>query len=116
MHWELYPWQRLERGGRVLWGHRRAIIEARVAAWRRGLSRRHPAVELHQGRTQQGPVIDRVGLVLPARVVCGTGVSQQEIARAMLWPRKVIDTHRLRGGKITLAIQVSVRQRGMATP
>src|SRR5262249_15618399 len=93
-----------------------ALIEARMTAWRRSLSRRYPAVELHQGRTQQGPVVYRVGLVLTTRVVCGTGVSQQKIARAMLCPRKVIDAHRLRGGQVMLAIQVSVRQRGMATP
>src|SRR5437667_146814 len=36
----------LERGGRVRGGHRRASIEARMAAWRRGLACCHPAVEI----------------------------------------------------------------------
>ncbi len=116
MRREVHLWQRLERGGRVRWGYRRAIIEARMAAGRRGLSRSDPAVELHQGSAQQGPVVDRVGSVLTARVVCGTGIGQQEIARAMLRPRQVVDAHRLRGGQVALAIQVGVGQRGMAAP
>ena len=49
-------------------------------------------------------------------LVCGTGIGQQKIARAVLRPREVVDAHRLRGGKVALPIQVNVSQRGMATP
>src|SRR5881396_3892944 len=57
MRRELYSCQRLEGGGRVCWGHHRALIEARMEAWRRGLSLSHPTVEIHQGRAQQGSVV-----------------------------------------------------------
>jgi len=87
-----------------------------MEAWRRGLSRSHPAIEIYQGGAQQGPVVDRVGPVLTARVVCGTGIGQQEIARAVLRPREVVEAHRRRGGKVALPIQVNVSQCGMATP
>src|SRR6266540_6588171 len=96
------------------WGNRRAVIEAWMEAWRRGFPLRHPAVEIYQGGAQQGPVVDRIGPVLTARVVCGTGIGQQEIARAVLRPREVVDAHRFRGGKVALPIQVGVGQRGMA--
>ncbi len=59
-----------------------------MEVWRRGLSLSHPAVEVHQGGTQQRPVVDRVRPLLTTRVVCGTGIGQQQIARPMLRPRK----------------------------
>ena len=34
----------------------------------------------------------------------------------MLCPREMVDAHRLRGRQVALAIQISVRQRGMAAP
>src|SRR5262245_30008248 len=42
MCWELYSWHGLECGGGVPWGYRRAIVEARMKAWRRSLPLRYP--------------------------------------------------------------------------
>src|SRR6266478_778637 len=52
MRREVHLWQRLERGGRVRWEYCRALIEARMEAWRRGFPLRHPAVEIYQGGAQ----------------------------------------------------------------
>src|SRR4030095_11552898 len=69
---EVHLWQRLERGGCLLWEHCRAIIKTWMEGGRRSLARSDPTVQMHQGGAQQGPVVNRVGPVLPARVVCST--------------------------------------------
>ena len=64
MRREVHPWYGLERRGRVRRRDRRAIIEARMQAGRRGRTGGDPAVQIDQGSAQQGAVVDRVGLVL----------------------------------------------------
>jgi len=94
----------------------RAIIEARMPAGRWGRPGGDPAVQIDQGRAQQRAVVDRVGRVLSQCVISGPRIGELQSARAMLRARQVIEAHGFRRRQIVLAIQVRMRERGMATP